>query len=697
MAYEVEYAGLPLHDYITILNVKRTILPSRENFVKDIPSQHGNFYMGYKYAPREISLECVLKANGREEYVEALNELAFILDVKVPTKMVIGDSPDRCHYAVLDGSTDLEKLRFNAKFNLNFICYDPYIYAIEPDLFTDEPLANSAKAIEVQNEGNVEAYPKLSVSFSKTAHFLQATDKDGRTVLVGTPPSVDKTQGTFNNQVLKDGCKVLTNWNNVGTGVIDNGVVDGDITINGGGYAFTCTNYGSNSDGWHGGARRRNFNPVSDFRVEVKMEHNSKGDLNHTGAGSKPPATSGGGTGGTTGSSVQYKVTADPSLRIRASRSTTSAKVGTIPKGKIVNVSDIKSNWGKVTYNGKTGYIYMEYTKVYKPTTTQTSTKYKTTQSLNIRSGRGTKYKALVTMPKGTTVSVSDIKDNWGKVTYNRKTGYCSMKHMSKVTTPKISTFADEVNEDKESCEDRMGKIEVYGFSQNGNRIFKMTMKDTSEWYEYSEPEIQIGSKVVLDDNKTVPSPKTVKVKDEQDEKKTVSKKIDSGKFGDWNEFKGWFTIERKTENGKQKWKCKVEKIDSEGKVTRRIQTETLSDSSYPNEPLSNIVVWFGQYKDNVAVDVMNVSEIYVTDIGTPQKPKENKPLFQQGDTLIVDFANQTASLQTGINGSKVKSMMKYLDIGSEFFACPSGLSQIGIKSDDKNIDTDVSIVKRWL
>ena len=45
MAYEVTYAGVPLHDYVRIRNVKRTVLPSRENFTTSIPSQHGEFYM----------------------------------------------------------------------------------------------------------------------------------------------------------------------------------------------------------------------------------------------------------------------------------------------------------------------------------------------------------------------------------------------------------------------------------------------------------------------------------------------------------------------------------------------------------------------------------------------------------------------------------------------------------------------------
>lgn len=683
MAYEVTYAGNPLHEYVRIRNVKRTVLPPRENFTKNIPSQHGEFYMGYKYAPREITLECTLIANDKEEYIDALNELAFILDVNVPSKMIIGDNPDKYVYAVIDGSIDIEKVRHNGKLELKFICYDPYIYATEPDHFNDEPLKSGSRAITLENSGSTSTYPVLDIGFTKDAHFVACTDSQRRTVLVGTPPSVDKTQGTFDPVVLKDSCEVLTNWTTIGN-VIDDGIVDGDIRINEGGWGFTCSNFGSNSEGWHGGGRRRNLNTeVSDFKVEVKMVHNSKGDLRGTGASTTPPSTSG-------GTSVQYKITADPSLRVRSGRGTNTSILTSIPKGKVVSVSDIQNNWGKVSYNGKTGYIYMQYTQKYTASSnssSSTSSSYKTTENLRIRKGRGTSYATLTTIPKGKTVNVTDIKDNWGKVSYNGKTGYSSMKYMSKVSSKMAR--ADEVI-DTITCEDRMGKIEVYGFDKNGHKLFKFAMKDTSEWYEHNYPEIQIGSKVVLTEDSNTPAPKTTQVKDEKDETKTVTKKIDSGRHGNWNEFEGWFTIERSG----NKWKCKVEKMDSNGKIVHHKTSATLSDSSYPTGNLASIVVWFGKYKDNIVVDAMNINEIYVTNIGTPPKAKENKPIFKNGDSLIIDFGDQTTRL---LRNGQVKSMMQHLDIGSEFFAVPTGESQIGIQSDDKDIDVVASITKRWL
>ena len=57
-----------------------------------------------------------------------------------------------------------------------------------------------------------------------------------------------------------------------------------------------------------------------------------------------------------------YKVTTSGSvLNIRSSASKDSTKVGAIPNGALVNVSQVSGSWGKTTYNGVTGWISLDY------------------------------------------------------------------------------------------------------------------------------------------------------------------------------------------------------------------------------------------------------------------------------------------------------------------------------------------------
>lgn len=63
---------------------------------------------------------------------------------------------------------------------------------------------------------------------------------------------------------------------------------------------------------------------------------------------------------------------------------------------------------------------------------------YKTTASLNARTGSGVKYRLKFTIPKGKTVTyLAKGKNGWAKVSYKGKTGYVNTKYLK--TVKKVS------------------------------------------------------------------------------------------------------------------------------------------------------------------------------------------------------------------------------------------------------------------
>ncbi len=58
-----------------------------------------------------------------------------------------------------------------------------------------------------------------------------------------------------------------------------------------------------------------------------------------------------------------YKLTS--ALNLRAETNTTSSSLAIIPNGKIIEVTEIDGFWGKTEYNGKTGWVFLEYTTFY--------------------------------------------------------------------------------------------------------------------------------------------------------------------------------------------------------------------------------------------------------------------------------------------------------------------------------------------
>lgn len=158
----------------------------------------------------------------------------------------------------------------------------------------------------------------------------------------------------------------------------------------------------------------------------------------------------------------------DP-LLVRSGPGTNYGTIGSMAKGKtftiIGNAKDSSGNtWYKLTYNGRLGYVSGSYVKVTQnsdpgssdedtdqgssssPVTFQMGT-VTANDGLNVRTGAGTSYTRLTTLPKGTTVTVTGSKKaSDGKVWYTyqysaSQVGYLCSDYLSVKTVTSDSDF----------------------------------------------------------------------------------------------------------------------------------------------------------------------------------------------------------------------------------------------------------------
>ena len=162
--------------------------------------------------------------------------------------------------------------------------------------------------------------------------------------------------------------------------------------------------------------------------------------------------------------STDKKGVTNVSSVMRKGASTSSSKILTVPGGESVLVDGymdvLGTNWYKVKYNGKTGYIRKDLINVTSGSvsssssatngSTSSSSKYhnyspdkigKTTDSLNMRKGASTSYSKITVIPKGKSVTIYGYMDvpgvNWYKVKYGSKTGYVSSEYVKVTGTVK--------------------------------------------------------------------------------------------------------------------------------------------------------------------------------------------------------------------------------------------------------------------
>jgi len=679
MGYEVNYNDVALHEFMGILKIRRSILPERTNFSRKIPSVYGEVYTGFTYSPNLISMDCYITAENYEDHMEQLRIIGDLLNVTEPAKLIASDEPDKFNYAVFNGSLEVERVGYHGTFTIEFVCYDPFAYAIEPaDAFIDEK-----KVVQIHNGGSMPTQPVVNVNFHNTAHFLQLTNYAGETVLIGDRPDADKPNGSGTTKVLSDNCESMATWTPAGN-VLDADVhreVMGNVAINAGGYALYCNDFGTSDLGWHGGAVRRNIGQnVRNFEARVYMRLNSVGDINGTGSGKTAPLAS-----------AFYDITAK-TLTVRAGRGNDFKSLGTLKKGKRVEVSNINKNWGLISFNGQVGFIHLRYAKKYNPPIPPIKgDKYESTVKCVVRQSASSKSKILTTAKKGTKITLEAISGHWLKMSVNGKTGWSYINYWKRTS---LASRAGETNplpvtgyDPNTSTENQRGRIEVYGFDANGQKLFKFVFRDSEYYYEYTQPEVWIGNDKVIQDGKTQPPANVGLVKNSDG--KYVEKSIDSGKFGDWNDSSAWFTVARTTDSkGRQVWNAKVEKVDGD-KVVKTLKTKSITKSSYPTGDLNNIVVWFGQYNDNIVCETMTVNHVYVYD-KKPVKAEENQPIFEAEDELVVDFEQQKVYLND-------IEYMESVDIGSQFFSSPSGESQFIVVTDDEDADVNVTYTEKWL
>jgi N-acetylmuramoyl-L-alanine amidase len=131
------------------------------------------------------------------------------------------------------------------------------------------------------------------------------------------------------------------------------------------------------------------------------------------------------------------------SLTVRKGPGVNYSAIDYIRKGTTVTiVNEYTGDWSKISYSGKTGYVYDKYlnitTKTVTPSTTTTNVSKVgtvTAYRLTVRTGPSANYSAKDYLRNGTKVTITKMYSNgWAYVSYGGGNGYVSGKYL-KITT----------------------------------------------------------------------------------------------------------------------------------------------------------------------------------------------------------------------------------------------------------------------
>ncbi|WP_409296006.1 SH3 domain-containing protein [Peribacillus sp. SCS-26] len=120
-----------------------------------------------------------------------------------------------------------------------------------------------------------------------------------------------------------------------------------------------------------------------------------------------------------------------------------------------------------------------------KPAEVQAATTYTVNaSSLNVRSGPGTKYAKIGSLPRGASISVvTKLSSGWYKISYKGKTGYVSGQYV-KIGTTSV-TYRVKVGTTLNVRSGPGTKYATLGSLTNGT-VLKVIRKETNGWYRIS-------------------------------------------------------------------------------------------------------------------------------------------------------------------------------------------------------------------
>ncbi|PFY61702.1 mannosyl-glycoprotein endo-beta-N-acetylglucosamidase [Bacillus toyonensis] len=133
------------------------------------------------------------------------------------------------------------------------------------------------------------------------------------------------------------------------------------------------------------------------------------------------------------------------SLRVRSAANTSSSVLGNLKNGEKVTVLGKANDWAKISYQGKEGYVSLEFVKIdgnteeikkpEQPKTSDATIKNGTQEvgtinatSLRVRSAANTSSSVLGNLKNGEKVTVLGKANGWAKISYQGKEGYVSLE-----------------------------------------------------------------------------------------------------------------------------------------------------------------------------------------------------------------------------------------------------------------------------
>lgn len=257
-------------DYQTFYGIDRDVQ------YNEVLGRPGGVLSHIKESVRTIEVNLLIDAYGTGRTLEDIvDEVVSWLTTNEPVPLIFDREPDKIYYAMTTGGLDPSYFVTFAKVKANFVCLDPYKYAVDGNQNTA-----ISDAVSVVNSGTADTPVLIEARALQNSNYYMISKGDEDYFMIGDD-DLDKPLKDYSPLILEDESQTLSGWNKQSTiDFTDNqtgGKVGGSFIVSDSKQSFYLNNDSVSGNGWNGAMYKRSFSKqAQDFTTTVKFGINQK-------------------------------------------------------------------------------------------------------------------------------------------------------------------------------------------------------------------------------------------------------------------------------------------------------------------------------------------------------------------------------------------------------------------------------------
>jgi len=156
---EILYNDFNLSSIGRVLEVQRPLMPTPALTTGSIPGKDGSILYYKQFSSINILVKLLITTKDVQELRQKIRLLSSKINYNEPKKLIFNDEPDKYINAIISDGISLEEIASYGKCTLDFLCTDPYWYAVDDDIIT---IFKKGQTI-FNRQGTAISYPIIEV------------------------------------------------------------------------------------------------------------------------------------------------------------------------------------------------------------------------------------------------------------------------------------------------------------------------------------------------------------------------------------------------------------------------------------------------------------------------------------------------------------------------------------------------------